>query len=118
MHPHLAQHQKKSLLDDTITHRKLEVNKRRNEEQDHTNLIDNSTANFNYAECKNEYWQAEEYSLLFGTPLWEQATPQQKLILNHLFWVGYYSQIISAEIATIFLNQVSINSASGNRPIN
>lgn len=107
MHPHLKQNQNKSLLDDSITYRKLAVNKKRNEEQDHTALIDQAATQFNYSDCKNEYWQDEEYSLLYGTPVWEQATKAQKIILNHLFWVAYYSQIISAEIATIFLNQVS-----------
>lgn len=107
MHPNLSQRQSKTLLDDPITYRKLEINKKRNEEQDHTSLIDQAATNFSYADCKNVYWHAEEYSLLFGTPLWDQATPAQKLILNHLYWVAYYSQIISAEIATIFLNQVS-----------
>ncbi len=29
------------------------------------------------------------------------------MVLNQLYWVAYYAQIVSAEIATIFLNQVS-----------
>jgi hypothetical protein len=29
------------------------------------------------------------------------------VILNQLYWVAYYSQIVSAEIATIFFNQTS-----------
>jgi hypothetical protein len=74
--------------------RKLQLNYSRNREQDRTAQID-------------EYWQAEEFSLLYGTPLWLQATPSQRLILNHLYWVAYYAQIVSAEIATIFFNQTS-----------
>jgi hypothetical protein len=107
MHPNLAQRQTKSLLDDVVTYRKLEVNKRRNEEQDHTNLIDQAAEKFCYADCKAVFWQEEDFSLLHGTPVWDQATISQRLVLNHLYWVAYYSQIISAEIATIFLNQVS-----------
>ena len=45
--------------------------------------------------------------MLYGTPLWEQASESQKVLLNQLYWVAYYSQIISAEIATIFFNQTS-----------
>lgn len=107
MHPHLAQRQKKSLLDDLSTYKKLEFNKKRNEEQDHTALMDDATKRFRYEDCKNEYWNPEEFSLLYGTPLWNQASPSQRIILNQLYWVAYYAQITSAEIATIFLNQVS-----------
>ncbi len=36
------------------------------------------------------------FSLLYGTPLWEQADSGQRVKLNQLYWVAYYSQIISA----------------------
>lgn len=87
--------------------RKLEINHKRNKQQDHTALLDAASAAFNYEDCKNEYWNPEEFSLMYGTPLWEQATPSQRIILNQLYWVAYYSQIISAEIATIYFNQTS-----------
>lgn len=107
MHPHLLQRQEKSLLDDHSAYKKLELNKKRNQDQDHSAMMDDATKRFDYDACKHEYWNPEEYSLLYGTPLWEQATPAQRVILNQLYWVAYYSQIISAEIATIYLNQVS-----------
>jgi hypothetical protein len=107
MHPHLSQKQTKSLLDDRETSHKLEFNKKKNEEQDQTEMIDAAAKAFKYEDHKDLYWNPEEFSLLYGTPFWDQATPFQKLILNHLYWVAYYSQIISAEIATIYLNQVS-----------
>jgi hypothetical protein len=107
MHLTLAQRQTKSLLDDSLTYRKLEVNKKRNEEQDHTNLIDQAAKNFSYADCKTVYWQGEEFSLLYGTPIWDESSASQRLVLNHLYWVAYYSQIISAEIATIFFNHIA-----------
>ena len=107
MHPHLAQTQKKSLLDDQPTLKKLQFNKKRNEEQDHTGLIDDAASRFCYQDCKDEYWNPEEFSLLYGTPLWQQASPAQRLILNQLYWVAYFSQVVSAEIATIYLNQVA-----------
>ncbi|KST67411.1 P-aminobenzoate N-oxygenase AurF [Mastigocoleus testarum] len=94
-------------IDNQKTHRKLQINYKRNQQQDHTKLLDNTSADFKYQECKNEYWNPEEYSLLYGTPLWEEASSSQRIILNQLYWVAYYSQIISAEIATIFFNQTS-----------
>lgn len=107
MHPALSQRQTRSLLDDSPTCRRLEVNLRRNVEQDHTALIDACAAAFCYEDCRHEYWNPEQYSLLWGTLLWEQASAAQRIVLNQLYWVAYYAQIVSAEIATIFLNQVA-----------
>ncbi|MGI9305079.1 MAG: P-aminobenzoate N-oxygenase AurF [Gammaproteobacteria bacterium] len=107
MHPRLAQRQEHSLLDDTVTCRKLELNKQRNEAQDHTALIDAAAAAFSYENCRDVYWNPENKSLLYGTPVWDQATEAQRLVLNHLYWVAYYAQIISAEIATIYFNQIA-----------
>ncbi|MEO0351264.1 MAG: P-aminobenzoate N-oxygenase AurF [Cyanobacteria bacterium P01_A01_bin.15] len=91
----------------TLLQRRLEINYHRNRKQDHTQLLDNAGQMFDYAECRDSYWQAENFSLLYGTPLWDQASRYQRTVLNQLYWVAYYSQIISAEIATIFFNQTS-----------
>lgn len=107
MHTGLAQHQTLSLLDDASTCRKLEFNLRRNAELDHTAAIDAAAQRFRYADCRDDYWNPEQFSLLWGTTVWDQATPAQRVVLNQLYWVAYYAQIVSAEIATIFLNQVS-----------
>jgi hypothetical protein len=107
MHSGLAQRQTLSLLDDASTCRKLEFNLRRNSEQDHTAAIDAAAQRFRYEDCRGEYWNPEEFSLLWGTPAWQQASAAQRVVLNQLYWVAYYAQIVSAEIATIFLNQVS-----------
>lgn len=107
MHAGLSQRQRKSLLDDAATVKKLQFNLQRNETQDHTRLIDEAAGRFRYADCRHEYWNPERHSLLWGTPLWEQASRDQRTVLNHLYWVAYYAQIVSAEIATIFLNQVA-----------
>jgi hypothetical protein len=95
------------LSDNPTTYRKLQINHTRNKQQDHTALMDEATANFHYTDCQNEYWNPEEFSLLYGTPLWEQSSQHQRIILNQLYWVAYYSQIVSAEIATIYFNQTS-----------
>ncbi|AFY79816.1 hypothetical protein [Oscillatoria acuminata] len=96
-----------TLLEQEKIYRKLQLNYHRNQQQDQTASIDQAASTFSYFNCQNEYWNPEEFSLLYGTPLWDQSTPSQRLILNHLYWVAYYSQIISAEIATILFNQTS-----------
>lgn len=96
-----------ALAADPRTVRKLEVNFRRNKEQDQTALMDAGAAAFRYADHGATLWNPERFSLLYGTPIWEGASERQRLILNHLYWVAYYSQIVSAEIATIFFNQTS-----------
>ena len=85
----------------------LELNYHRNREQDHTELLDQAAAAFDYEACRGEMWNPEAYSLLYGTPVWEQASKSQRVLLNQLYWVAYYSQIISAEVATILFNQTS-----------
>jgi hypothetical protein len=107
MHPHLTQRQSLSLLDDAKTYQKLEFNHRKNKEQDNTEKLDEAAKQFSYDACKDEFWNPEKFSLLYGTPLWDQSTESQKVLLNQLYWVAYYSQIISAEIATIYLNQAA-----------
>lgn len=107
MKKELSQNFDYCLLDDAITHKKLKFNYKKNKEQDHTELLDASANRFDYEQCKNSYWNPEKFSLLYGTPLWEQASQSERIILNQLYWVAYYSQIISAEIATIFFNQTA-----------
>lgn len=107
MNKALSQIQEKSLLDDARTLRKLELNYRKNKTQDHTPEIDSLAAGFRYEEAKDSYWNPERFSLLYGTPLWDQSSEDQRVKLNQLYWVAYYSQIISAEIATILFNQTS-----------
>ena len=97
----------KSLESKSLRERKIQLNYQRNKKQDHTECLDLAAKSFRYADCQDRYWQAEKFSLLYGTPLWNQSSEAQRLVLNHLYWVAYYSQIISAEIATIFFNQTS-----------
>ena len=98
---------KEPIKKSSLFYKKLKFNHEKNLEQDHTQLIDRAAAEFNYDECKSEYWNPEKFSLLYGTPFWDQASAHQKVLLNQLYWVAYYSQIISAEIATIYFNQVA-----------
>ncbi|MBX2865540.1 MAG: P-aminobenzoate N-oxygenase AurF [Leptolyngbyaceae cyanobacterium MAG.088] len=93
-------------MDNTLQ-RRLDINYRRNQKQDHTALLDEAGQAFSYDACQDSVWNPETFSLLYGTPLWHQASAYQRTVLNQLYWVAYYSQIISAEIATIFFNQTS-----------
>lgn len=96
-----------SLLNDQPTYKKVMLNYRRNRKQDNTEILEQLAADFDYEVCKDSYWNPESFSLLYGTPVWDQASSSQRVLLNQLYWVGYYSQIISAEVATIFLNQTA-----------
>lgn len=107
MQRELAQRLDISLEDDQKTYKRLKFNYKKNKQQDHTELLDQAGAAFKYEDCKNEYWNPTKFSLLYGTPLWDQASESEKKLLNQLYWVGYYSQIISAEIATIYFNQTA-----------
>lgn len=107
MNKNLVQNFDRSLTEDVSTFKKLTVNFRRNKELDQTANMDLAAKAFDFASCKDEMWNPEPFSLLYGTPLWDQSSPSQRIKLNQLFWVAYYSQIISAEIATIFFNQTA-----------
>jgi hypothetical protein len=107
MNKNLSQRFDISLADDPKTMRRLEIALKRSKELDQTDNMDIASKRFDYESCKSEMWNPEEFSLLYKTWIWENATPAQKIKLNQLFWVAYYSQIISAEIATIFFNQTS-----------
>jgi hypothetical protein len=107
MQRELEQNFDRSLLDDQSTFKKISVNLRRCHEMDQTANMDEAANRFRLEDCNDEYWGPENFSLMYGTPLWDQATISQKVKLNQLYWVAYYSQIISAEIATIFFNQTA-----------
>lgn len=92
---------------DERARRQLEFNRKRALAEDHTEEIDALAARFDYEACRESDWNPESFSLLWGTALWEQSTAQQRRVLNQLYWVAYYSQIISAEIATIYFNQIA-----------
>ncbi|MAZ47891.1 MAG: P-aminobenzoate N-oxygenase AurF [Halobacteriovoraceae bacterium] len=107
MQRELAQRLDISLKDDAKTFKRLKFNFKKNKHQDHTELLDQAGSDFKYSDCKDEFWNPEKFSLLYGTPLWDQASKSERVLLNQLYWVGYYSQIISAEIATIYFNQTA-----------
>lgn len=95
------------LKNDAKTYKRIEMALKKSKELDQTENMDAAAKAFSLQECVNENWNPEEFSLMYGTYLWEQSTPAQRTKLNQLYWIAYYAQIISAEIATIFFNQTS-----------
>jgi hypothetical protein len=78
-----------------------------NTDSDYTEKIAELNKNFNYNSDKNHYWSKPEQSLLYGTPLYEVASPTQKLALNHLHWFFTYDYVSDSESETAFFNQVT-----------
>lgn len=98
-----------TLAEDKVKkHVKLtEINYRRNTESDYTEKIEELDKNFNYTLHSNCYWSEPELSLLYGTPLYEEASPSQKMALNHLYWATQYNQTAATEANAVLYNQVT-----------
>lgn len=107
MNKNLFQTHNSTLSEDAKTMKRMEMALKKSIELDQTENMDLSAKLFNLSDCKDEMWNPEKFSLMYGTWLWDHSTPEQKIKLNQLYWIAYYSQIISAEIATIFFNQTS-----------
>ena len=93
----------------------IEKTYKNNTNSDYTEKIWDLGRNFDYASNSKHYWSNPELSLLYGTPLYEAASPSQKLALNHLYWVGNYHYIAVSEASTSFYNLVTAG-VFGNLP--
>jgi hypothetical protein len=94
--------------DRTKKHFKLiETTYRNNADSDYTETIEKLNKSFNYQENSQHYWSEPEQSLLYATPLYEMASPAQRLALNHLHWFVNYNYISDSETETVFFNQVT-----------
>lgn len=78
-----------------------------NTNSDYTEKIAELGRNFDYESNSKHYWVNPELSLLYGTPLYQEASQSQKLALNHLYWVGNYHYIAVSEASTSFYNLVT-----------
>lgn len=97
-----------STRSDVKKHVKLtEINYRRNVASDFTERIEELDKNFNYVDNSNAYWSEPELSLLYGTPLYEEASPSQRKALNHLYWATQYNQTAATEANAVLYNQVT-----------
>jgi hypothetical protein len=78
-----------------------------NTNSDYTERIEALGKNFHYQSNSDCYWGEPEFSMLYGTPLYQEASPSQKLALNHLYWVGQYNHTANSEANTILYNRVT-----------
>lgn len=78
-----------------------------NTASDYTEKIEQLGKTFVYSQNENHYWGPPEFSTFYQTPLYEQASPSQKLALNHLYWIGQYQHTASAESNTMLYNKVT-----------
>jgi hypothetical protein len=85
----------------------IETTYRNNADSDYTENIAKLSKTFNYQSNSEHYWSEPEQSLLYGTPLYEMASPAQRLALNHLHWFVNYNYISDSETETVFCNQVT-----------
>lgn len=84
-----------------------EINYRRNCDSDYTERIEELDKHFDYASSSDHYWSEPELSLLYGTPLYEEASLSQKQALNHLYWATQYNQTAATEANAVLYNQVT-----------
>ncbi|MDJ0734084.1 MAG: hypothetical protein QNJ47_08395 [Nostocaceae cyanobacterium] len=92
----------------TKRHEKLiETTYRNNIDSDYTEKIEELSKSFNYNNNRDHYWSESEQSLLYASPLYEVASPAQKLALNHLHWFTNYNYISNSETETVNFNQVT-----------
>ena len=79
----------------------------RNADSDYTEKIERFKKTFRYCHNQQQYWSEPEQSLLYGTPLYEEASLSQKLALNHLYWAIQYNNTAAAENNTVLYNQIT-----------
>lgn len=85
----------------------IEVNYRRNTDSNFTEQMETLQKSFVYSEQSDAYWVEPEFSLLYGSPLYEECSPFQKRALNHLYWVCFYNYSIGGEVSTMVYNQLT-----------
>jgi hypothetical protein len=84
-----------------------EINYRRNVESDYTEKIEVLDREFDYDRNSQHYWSEPELSLLYGTPLYQEASLSQRRALNHLYWATQYNQTAATEANAVLYNQVT-----------
>jgi hypothetical protein len=78
-----------------------------NKNSDYTEKIEELQKTYNYKDNCQSNWLYPEFSLLYGSPLYESASELQKKALNHLYWICFYNYSIGGEIATMMFNQLT-----------
>ncbi len=84
-----------------------EINYQRNADSDYTERIEALDRDFDYERDRNHWWSEPELSILYGTPLYDEASDTQRLALNHLYWATQYNQTAATEANAVLYNQVT-----------
>jgi hypothetical protein len=90
----------------------IENNHQNNIDSGYTEKIEELDKNFKYSNNRDRDWSEPELSILYGTPLYQAASPSQKIALNHLSWVFQYEHTAQSEAETIHYNQITGGSFS------
>ncbi|MDJ0661521.1 MAG: hypothetical protein QNJ42_18830 [Crocosphaera sp.] len=88
----------------------LRRNYENNLKTNYTEIIEDIAKNFNYLDHNQYYWSEPELSLFYGTPLHEQCSDEQKLVLNHLFWTLAYRTVADSETEATRYNLLTAGS--------
>lgn len=86
-----------------------------NVNSDYTEKIKQLDRSFDYQQNRNNYWCFPEQSVLYGTPFYQEASSDQKIALNHLYWVMQYGKIATDEVGTVFFNQLTTSVLAQNK---
>lgn len=84
-----------------------DVTYRNNRASNYTEIIEKLDQDFCYDDNCRHYWGPPELSLFYGSTLYLQASPSQRLALNHLYWITQYNQTAATEANAILYNNVT-----------
>lgn len=87
--------------------RTIEATYSNNIDSDYTEKISELSRNFHYADNKEHGWTLPDQSLLYGTPLYAEASRTQQLALNHLGWAASYIKTANTECTALDYNPVT-----------
>jgi hypothetical protein len=87
-------------------HRQIEKVYQSNKSSNYTEKMEELYKSFSYHENSEHNWTYPEFSLLYGSPIYEVASESQKRALNHLYWVSFYNYVMGGEITTMVCNQI------------
>ncbi len=77
-----------------------------NKSSQYTEEMERLYKSFNYEENSRHNWTYPEFSLLYGSPIYENASEDQRRVLNHLYWICFYNYVMGGEISTMVGNQL------------
>lgn len=77
-----------------------------NKTSHYTEEMERLYKSFSYEENSRHNWTYPEFSLLYGSPIYENASEEQRVVLNHLYWICFYNYVMGGEVSTMVGNQL------------